>query len=771
MAIEKILNTRILNKIDTLENWNSSTLPIKKGEICLATVAATAGTGLTEPVIMIKVGEDGVKTFKDLEWNVYAKASDVLAACKSEAALKTFINGVIADAGIASSDAMEALAGRVTTAEGEIDTLQSEMDAVEKKAADNEAAIGALEELVGTDKNVHDQIQDAIAALNLSTTYEKKGEAEKVQTALNTYKTSNDAAVQKNATDIAGEITRAKAAEEANANAISAIKDGTTIDSFADVESALAGKETAGAATDALDAAKSYADGLAGNYDAKGSAAQALTDAKAYANGLAGNYDAHGSAAQALVDAKAYTDAEITEWVGDKTVGVQISEAIAAEKLGETYAAKIHKHTKSDITDFAHNHEISEVNGLQDALNGKETVGAAAAALTEAKSYADGLNTAMDERVAELEGMFGEGEGTVETQIEAAVATETAAREAADTALGNRIKAIEDDHLVGADKTELQGKITENATAIAGLVEDLGALEELVGDESVKDQIDTAIAEEAKIARAAEKANADAIEAINKDYLKAADKTELQGQITANANAIELLTNGVNADEVDGVNDLIQYVKTHGTEVTGIKADIKANSDAIDAIEADYLKAADKTELNGLITGLTTRMGEAETAIGTKAAQSDLNTLAGRVTTVEGDLNTATTGLKARMTAAEDAIEDLGEELQTLTGGESVQTQIETAVNELKNGQLKTMQGEIDAVEGRVDTLEGKAHEHANKAELDKFVDGDKAKLDSAVQTVTAGTGLKATKTGTDVAIAFDEDVVFVFDCGDSKNV
>ena len=28
---EKILNTRILLKIDTLENWNASTLPLKKG--------------------------------------------------------------------------------------------------------------------------------------------------------------------------------------------------------------------------------------------------------------------------------------------------------------------------------------------------------------------------------------------------------------------------------------------------------------------------------------------------------------------------------------------------------------------------------------------------------------------------------------------------------------------------------------------------------------------------------------------------------------------
>ena len=82
MANEKTLNTRVLLKTDTLANWNSSTLGLKKGEIAIATVAATAGSGLTEPVCMIKVGEDGVKKFNELPWSFYAKASDVYAWAK-----------------------------------------------------------------------------------------------------------------------------------------------------------------------------------------------------------------------------------------------------------------------------------------------------------------------------------------------------------------------------------------------------------------------------------------------------------------------------------------------------------------------------------------------------------------------------------------------------------------------------------------------------------------------------------------------------------------
>ena len=46
------------------------------------------------------------------------------------------------------------------------------------------------------------------------------------------------------------------------------------------------------------------------------------------------------------------------------------------------------------------------------------------------------------------------------------------------------------------------------------------------------------------------------------------------------------------------------------------------------------------------------------------------------------------------------------------------------------------------------------------------MTDEQAAKLESALQSVTAGVGIKATKEGTNVSIDFDEDIVFVFDCG-----
>ena len=94
---------------------------------------------------------------------------------------------------------------------------------------------------------------------------------------------------------------------------------------------------------------------------------------------------------------------------------------------------------------------------------------------------------------------------------------------------------------------------------------------------SVKQQLDNYKSENDTRVKAAE----DAIDAIEADYLKAADKTELQDQITANANAITLLTDGADPDKVDSVKDLIDYVDKHGAEVTGIKEDIAANAQAI----------------------------------------------------------------------------------------------------------------------------------------------------------------------------------------------
>lgn len=88
---EKTILTRIINKNASLNEWMSSTLPLKKGEIALAYIetkqTATDDNGNITvqyvPTYLMKVG-DGTHAFKDLNW-LAAPASDVYDWAKKAA--------------------------------------------------------------------------------------------------------------------------------------------------------------------------------------------------------------------------------------------------------------------------------------------------------------------------------------------------------------------------------------------------------------------------------------------------------------------------------------------------------------------------------------------------------------------------------------------------------------------------------------------------------------------------------------------------------------
>ena len=586
MATEKILNTRILLKVDTLENWNNSTLPLKKGELAFATVAASAGTGLTEPVVMVKIGEDGVKTFKDLGWNFYAKASDVVAAAKSESALTTFVNNVINNAGIATSEALTALTTRVTTAESDID---------------------ALETKVG-DKAVATQISDAIAALKLADTYEAKGEAAKVQTALNEYKTSNDAA-------------------------IAGIKTGDVINDFKSVETELGKKQAAGDYATKTEA-QGYADA---KDDAIAAAKKAGTDAQASVNTLSAKV---GTVPDNKTVVQMISDAQTAATYDDTTVKADINtnkEGIAALNtlVGDTAVAT----------------QISTaVTAAKTELKGGTSDTDASATIAGAKKYADKLDTAMDARVDALEASIGEG-GSVSAQITAEINKLDKADEALD---GKYVSAVsEADGIITVTRADLPDysntyaakKHTHAIADVTDLQTELDKVTTLIGDDASKS-------------------------------VRTIANEELAAQLIPESAKESLNT----------LQEIAQWIQNHPDDAATMQADIAA--------------------------------------------------LQGKV----GD-----TSVAAQIKAATDPIAAKSHE-HTNKALLDTYTQTETNL--------------ADAV--------AKKHNHANATELAKFADGDKAKLDTAVQSITAGTGLKATKTGTDVAVDFDDTVTFVFDCGTS---
>ena len=150
---------------------------------------------------------------------------------------------------------------------------------------------------------------------------------------------------------------------------------------------------------------------------------------------------------------------------------------------------------------------------------------------------------------------------------------------------------------------------------------------------------------------------------------------------------------------------------------------------------------------------------------------------------------TDATAMNSAIVALEAIVDGIGGDGEKAT----VVEYVTDAIAALKIGDYAKA-ADLTALAGRVTTLEGKAHTHANKALLDTYtqteanladavakkhthanatvLDGISAEKitawDAAIQSITANTGLKATKSGTDITIDFDNSVTFIFNCGNS---
>lgn len=76
------LKTRISLKYDTLEHWQKSTLGLNKGELAIVEIPTADPENKQLPPVMFKVGVDGIKTFKELNW-ASALAADVYGWAKA----------------------------------------------------------------------------------------------------------------------------------------------------------------------------------------------------------------------------------------------------------------------------------------------------------------------------------------------------------------------------------------------------------------------------------------------------------------------------------------------------------------------------------------------------------------------------------------------------------------------------------------------------------------------------------------------------------------
>lgn len=101
----KQINTRILLKYDSYENWQASSFILKKGEAAICEMKNTVDQ-TADPTILVKFG-DGEKTFSQLPWSS-ALAADVYAWAK-ESGIKT--EKVIAENASAADGSVEVFVG------------------------------------------------------------------------------------------------------------------------------------------------------------------------------------------------------------------------------------------------------------------------------------------------------------------------------------------------------------------------------------------------------------------------------------------------------------------------------------------------------------------------------------------------------------------------------------------------------------------------------------------------------------------------------------
>ena len=351
---DKVLNTRIALRYDTYENWMSSTVILKRGEVAIATIPTgdTSGSSQHLPAVLMKVG-DGNHTFKDLKWT-QAVAADVPTWAKQAnkptyaateiTGLSDYISSEIQD-----TDTQYTLVKGANDYEWKLMSRAKGEEAYTNLVAtltipDKTADITALQGLVG-DTKVSTQIANAIAALKLDETYEAKGAADTVKAAL-----LGDAATDYNTL---GKLE----------DAVLAVKE------TAESKTTMAEVEAKNYATKSE--AQGYANDVLGTAG-DGADKNTVYGAKKYADTLNTAMDGRVDALETAIGAGGSVSTQIDEKIGlldMDEVAVGAGEII--EKISQTdgkVTASKRKLAATDIPELA----ISKITDLQTTLDGKQ---------------------------------------------------------------------------------------------------------------------------------------------------------------------------------------------------------------------------------------------------------------------------------------------------------------------------------------------------------------------------------------------------------------
>lgn len=338
-----------------------------------------------------------------------------------------------------------------------------------------------------------------------------------------------------------------------------------------------------------------------------------------------------------------------------------LQEALDGKQGSGDFAAENHKHTKEDITDFAHTHIAAEITDLDATIKAYDY-----ATKTEAQGYADELNVAMSTRVEALEAIDHDHEnkdvldGITAEKIAIWDAAETNVQadwsqndEAADDYIKNRTHYVNVTETKVVDNWELRDgggamaqhtrfRVLENDRFVATLddaeyrcavrANDNGELE-LVWDDCepiLGLQYNTNM-KCYTLAPAAPSNVGGTIYnlTVYRESVVTLDEKFIPDTIarTADVDAATSRIDGLCEEHGTAISELKELVGTKNV-ATAISEAVTAEADRakgveaglrtdVDAVKADYLKAADKTELEGKITAEADRAKGIESGLRT----------------------------------------------------------------------------------------------------------------------------------------------------------
>lgn len=394
----------------------------------------------------------------------------------------------------------------------------------------------------------------------------------------------------------------------------------------------------------------------------------------------------------------------VKDYVDEKTSGIA-SESALTELSGRVTTAE----GKITALENANKEGGAVANAIKAAQDAADA----------AQATADGAQSAAEAAQADVDALEGKV-GTVPTDktVVGMIGEVETAYKAKDTELAASIKAISDDYLTSADKTELQGNIDKKVdqTAYNAKVTELVA-----ADTTLQNNID------------AEKAAREAA-----DTAQVTRIATLESQITGLSGAMHF--EGVKAEvPADGTGyeagDVIivgekEYV-FNGTAFVEF-GDVSAEGERIAALE---------TTVGDENSGLVKSVADNASAIATEKSRAEdaESTLSGRIDALEDidhDAYALKTAVAADKAELEGKISTNTSAIGTLNGADTVEGSVAKKIKDAiaaENLSQYATDTELSALDARVVTVEGKAHTHDNKAELDKIATGDKAKWDAVV--------------------------------------